>query len=156
KVAPTRTEIFRKTAGPDAEYRWMLRTPNSQTLRVSGNGGPLRVPELRAPGHALYIDGVLMKEFAKPVLATEIQLNPGEHKLEWRYEPMSYRVGLYGSAIGLSLFAGVLVFGLFHKAPAYIHLYEERAADPKHGRALLYSDLEVARHSHAEDGKADT
>ena len=155
KVAPTRKEVFRRTAGPNAEYRWVSRFPNRQTLLVSGNGGPLRVPEIRAPGHRLFIDGKLVKEFPAPVLATEVQLDAGEHRLEWRYEPQSYRVGLFASAMGLALVAGVFAFAAARRAPASIHLYEERAPNPHHGRALLYRDLKVAGHSHAEDGKGD-
>ncbi|MCC6547474.1 hypothetical protein IT570_09940 [Candidatus Sumerlaeota bacterium] len=155
KVAPTRAEVFRETAGADAKYQWVSRTPNDQVLLVSGNGGPLSVPEIRAPGHNLLMDGRLVREFLKPALATEIQLEPGEHRLEWRYKPASYRVGLFGSAIGLALAFGIMVLGFLHRPPASRHLYEEGAPNPQHGRPLFHRDLEVTRHSHAQDGQVD-
>lgn len=150
RFGETRLEQMRRDMGPDTVYTWTVRHPNEQVMVVKGGGGPLRVPEIRAPGHRLYVDGQLMREFPAPVTATEIRLDPGTRTLLWIYEPFSYRLGLFLSAVGAALVLFLIAFGHTHRPPLRLHIVEESAPDPHVGRPLLHSDLKIPRHSHGE------
>jgi hypothetical protein len=132
KIGPTRAELFRETAGPDAVYTWVKRWPNEQVLHVSGNGGPLRLPEIKGPGFELSIDGMLMKEYRRPEIEAGTMLNPGAHDLKWTYRPFSYRLGLFATALALGMVTALAGYAAFHRPPQFIRLYEEGGPDPHH------------------------
>jgi uncharacterized membrane protein YfhO len=79
----------------------------------SNDSGILVLTDSFFPGWRVYVDG---KE--EPILRANyffraVALTPGEHNVEFRYEPYWFKVGAIGSVATL-LSVGAVSFGLFH------------------------------------------
>ncbi len=107
-VQPPAMQPFLSLDGeePD-ETAWNRRNPNDRTATVAGPPGELRLAEVFPPGMRLYKDGDLLAESSEPALATTTQHPGGTAVYRWEYRPLSYRLGLFATAMG-----GLVVLGV--------------------------------------------
>lgn len=93
----------------EIRYMWANRHANRVTLRVdTPEAGKLEVAEMSAPGWKR-IQGTDVETAHEVALVRTAQVPAGPSEIEWRYEPESYRNGMWMSAAGL----GIVMFGLF-------------------------------------------
>jgi hypothetical protein len=72
----------------------------------------LTVQDAYYPGWRAYIDGRKVSFSDVGPTHMSCRLPAGEHEVRLRYQPSSFRVGLYLSLVGLAILAGMLGFGL--------------------------------------------
>ncbi|MBI1289944.1 hypothetical protein GC173_01700 [bacterium] len=87
---------------------WVERTPNVRKLRLSSQGGEVRVRETLGPGMEVWLNGSLVETADSPELETTVTVPAGESELVWLYRPFSWRAGLFLGALGLGLVAFAL------------------------------------------------
>jgi len=93
----------------DIRYMWENRHANHIKLRVdTPEAGKLEVAEMSAPGWKR-IQGTDVETAREVALMRTAQIPAGPSEIEWRYEPTSYRTGMWMSAAGFS----IVMFGLF-------------------------------------------
>ena len=61
------------------------------------------------PGWKAFVDGVETKIFPADYFIRAVFVDKGEHILEFRYEPLSFRIGMIISLVTLTVFAGMLI-----------------------------------------------
>ncbi len=95
---------------PPAQYRWTERSGAARRLSVTAAEETLlRVHDVAGPGTRVILNGATADVIEhNPLLFTEFDLPPGEHELVWLYEPDSYRVGLFLTALGAAA-AGLML-----------------------------------------------
>jgi hypothetical protein len=83
-------------------------TNHKVTIRASLNSsGVLVLADSYYPGWRVYVDGKEEKILRANLFFRAVPLTAGEHILEFRYEPLSFQVGLI---ISLATFAGVILW----------------------------------------------
>jgi len=96
KVSPETMPI----ANPECEVvRWGAR---STTVEVRApRSGYVVVSQIRYPGWRAYVDGERTKLLEADYLLMAAQVPAGEHEVEFRYEPASFKLGLGLSVLGV-------------------------------------------------------
>lgn len=83
---------------------FVSRTPNSVTIDATASAScALVLTDQYFPGWNAYVDGVRVPVHSAYYLFRTIRLEPGAHRVEFRYEPVSFRWGL-----GISVAAMVM------------------------------------------------
>ena len=131
QAVPTRAELFQALAqpnrapnvalmsgpdapsfqGPPAVIPYAMRRPNGNRLLLDGSAavpGLLVVCEQWDPSWRVWVDGQRARPLPAEGLFTGIPLTAGNHHVELRYEPASFRAGLFGTLAGLALCCGLL------------------------------------------------
>jgi hypothetical protein len=87
--------------------RFEVDEPDQIVLRAEGEAaGRLALMDSYYPGWRAWVDGkpVVIQDFRRGFRA--VALPPGEHTVELRYEPASFRVGVFASLLALALLIG--------------------------------------------------
>ncbi|MEW4527880.1 YfhO family protein [Maioricimonas sp. JC845] len=106
--APGRVSL--QSDGPAGQTEIVGYEPSQVVIEASSEeGGTLVLRDLMAPGWHVSVDG----ESAEAVLVDEVfrgvELPAGTHRVEWRYEPASFRYGLLLTELSvLLLIAGLI------------------------------------------------
>jgi len=106
---------FPKEQGSGLESGDVISTSSSDNavrlqLRVSSYGF-LLLNELSYPGWNAYLDGQRTRVWRANYLFRAIEVPPGEHEVEFRFEPDSLKLGL---ALSLPTLALLLAAAVFH------------------------------------------
>ena len=89
-------------------------TAISMTVDVAANGF-LVVVDTYYPGWRVYINGQPQEILQANTFARAVYLTPGQHTVEFVYQPDSFKIGLILNGIGLVLLAGTIYAGRRHK-----------------------------------------
>lgn len=85
-------------------------TPNTVTVRTQTNRSMLLfLSDTYYPGWNAYIDGRKSKVFRANYTFRAVTIPKGNHEVVFRYEPMSWKIGVIVSVLGL-IFYGALIF----------------------------------------------
>lgn len=84
--------------------------PDQITMTVSTDeAGWLVLSDVNYPGWQVWVDGAEKSIYTANALFRAVQLDSGEHRVDWRYQPGSFRAGAWISAVSaLILLAGWL------------------------------------------------
>jgi uncharacterized membrane protein YfhO len=87
-----------------AEGAWIVhRSPTRVTLEATASSeGFLVLGETWAPGWRAWVDGRPAPVLRANVIHRAVKLPPGHHRVEFRYLPAAFRLGLYGTAAALA------------------------------------------------------
>lgn len=92
----------------EADVKILKYLPNEITLSVrQPKNGYLVLSDTYYPGWKAYVDGESTKIFRANYLMRAIKLSEGNHNVVFRYEPLSFRIGLYITLI--SLCVGIMI-----------------------------------------------
>lgn len=135
KVINDRDSIFREMVGPEFNPaylaiieeepdiplnkptnvspvpRFMEYSPNMVIMEASLTGpGLLVLGDVYYPGWKAYVDGKETKVYRANYIMRAVALREGRHMVEFRYEPLSFKLGAIISLATLFLMAGFLVW----------------------------------------------
>jgi uncharacterized membrane protein YfhO len=71
--------------------------------------GYLVLGETWAPGWRAWVDGRAAPVLRANVIHRALRLGPGRHRVEFRYVPAGFRLGLYGTGAALSVLLALSV-----------------------------------------------
>jgi uncharacterized protein YbaR (Trm112 family) len=95
------------------DARLIYRTNNSIQLSVQASSyGFLLLNELSYPGWKAYLDGHQVRVWRANYLFRAIEIPPGDHEIEFRFEPDSLQLGLALTSPALALLLAAVVFRL--------------------------------------------
>ena len=104
---PPRIRVERVTAAGVA--RIVAETPNRVEIQAPLPGPRLlRLADAAYPGWRVYIDGRRAEMLLCDYVFRAVAVPAGKHRVSFRYEPTSFRLGLFSSLLCLSLVAGAL------------------------------------------------
>ncbi len=98
-----RASVFRNRLTSPAEF--LVDDPDRVVLRVSGPG-LLMLRDPSFPGWHAWTDSQPAQRDKEGATARRVIIPDGEHTVEFRYEPATYRVGLFVSLLALALLFG--------------------------------------------------
>jgi hypothetical protein len=82
------------------EVEFLTYSPSQAVLKVNLSApGLLVFSDIYYPGWNVYVDEVLQPIYATNLMMRGVYVPAGQHQLEFRYEPASFRLGLYISGI---------------------------------------------------------
>lgn len=94
----------RRLDGGEIAYSWLRMGPNRAELAVNtGASSTVRVSHISGAGAQVLVNGSLYEVVSEPSLQTEAEIAAGESVISWRYQPFSWRLGLYITAMGIAL-----------------------------------------------------
>ncbi|MCS7309757.1 MAG: YfhO family protein [Armatimonadetes bacterium] len=94
----------------DAEaVRWQMPTPQQVTLSPDG-AGTLVLADSAYPGWQVWIDGAPARWRPFGGCFRAVEVPQGARHVEWRYQPDTFRVGLFLTSVGCSIWAGMAAF----------------------------------------------
>ena len=100
------------------EVEVLSRTSNGVELRVDARSpGFLLLNELSYPGWSAYLDGQRTRVWRANYLFRAIEVSPGVHEVEFRFEPDTFKLGLALSLPTLALLVAIAVFRLKARQP---------------------------------------
>ena len=86
--------------------------PEQRTFRVQSDpGGPFTLIEQFYPGWQAFVDGKPAPVSLAAKAFQSVNVPPGEHTVEFRYAPMSLKLGAILTALGLATLIVALVIG---------------------------------------------
>lgn len=90
--------------GRTGSVRIVSYTPNAVTLESQTNGDTvLFLSDTYYPGWKAYVDSVPSKLYRANYAFRAVAVPTGDHTVEFRYEPDSWKLGIYGTATGVLL-----------------------------------------------------
>jgi hypothetical protein len=122
---PARTAITAAPVGCDnpqtAALSMEVQRPGYWRMTVEAQGGPAYIvlAEADYPGWQAFINGERVEHQRVYTALKGVCVPPGTHTLEWRFRPVSLRVGAALSAV--SLLVGSAVVAAAHKPPEALH-----------------------------------
>jgi hypothetical protein len=96
---------------------WMLRSAEPATLQMTTpqyvalsppHGGRLVLTDSAYPGWRVFVDGTPAKWHVYERAFRAVDVPAGARRVEWRYLPDTFRVGLFLTCVGFALLAGLL------------------------------------------------
>jgi hypothetical protein len=86
-------------------------TPNRVVLKARmEHGGFIVLGDAYFPGWKGYVEGQEKKVYVTNYLIRSIYVEPGVHRVEFRYQPVSYKLGAWLSLIGCGTLAAIWVY----------------------------------------------
>jgi hypothetical protein len=93
---------------PPEEARIVTRTPTRLSLDAEARGdGYLVLGESWAPGWRAWVDGRAAPIYRANGIQRAVPLSAGRHRVDFRYLPTAFRLGLYLSAAALAVLLGL-------------------------------------------------
>lgn len=87
-------------AGGRQEVEFLTYSPNQSTLKVNlAAPGLLVFSDIYYPGWAVYVDEAPQPLYAANLMMRGVYVPAGQHHVEFRYEPASFKLGLYITGI---------------------------------------------------------
>jgi hypothetical protein len=101
-----RPRAFVSQIHPAWPVEYAVDAPGRVVLQAHGPG-TLVLMDPDFPGWRAWVDGALAREIEQGVMGFRaVPVSEGEHTVEFRYEPATYRVGLFVSLLALCLLLG--------------------------------------------------
>lgn len=98
---------------PETESTVLISSYKNDEIRIDASmadNGFVVLSEKYYPGWKAYLDGLEIKIYQADYAFRAVYVPKGSHKLIVRYEPESYKKGLYISMVSLLLVAGIFVY----------------------------------------------
>ncbi|MFN8454588.1 MAG: YfhO family protein [Anaerolineae bacterium] len=94
----------------DEPIEFVTYTPNYSKLKAQLSApGLLIMSDIYYPGWNVYVDGVPIHLYAANLMMRGVPVAAGTHEIEFKYEPMSFRVGVYISLATLIILVVVSI-----------------------------------------------
>jgi hypothetical protein len=113
---PARTVVLEEplslssTGGVPGNVQWIARKNSSLQLKVeSATDSVLVLSQVFYPGWKAFVDGKQTPVFPVDYALTGIAVGPGSHDVVFKFDPLSFKIGLFLSAV-TALVVGALLY----------------------------------------------
>jgi hypothetical protein len=93
-----------------AELTWLVNNANRKIFQVdSSQNGWIMLSEIWYPGWTVFVDNKRTENLRSNYLFQGVFVPSGLHEVEFRYQPISFRLGIYVSTFSLILLISLLI-----------------------------------------------